>query len=89
MGAWRGDSNALLTGLEHPLVLEAIGRDSSLVPAWVEETLRYDSPVQLTFRRARQEVELAGEKVAAGELLGLLLGSANRDERRLPRIASI
>jgi len=74
--------NALLAGLEHPWVLEAIGRDSSLVPAWVEETLRYDSPVQLTFRRARQEVELAGEKVLEGEILGCLLGSANRDERR-------
>jgi cytochrome P450 len=76
--------NALLAAFEHPRVLEQITRDRSLVPAWVEETLRYDSPVQLTFRRARQEVELAGEKVAEGELLGLLLGSANRDERRFP-----
>src|SRR3972149_506604 len=39
-------------------------------------------PAPLTFRRARQEVELAGEKVLEGEILGLLLGSANRDERR-------
>lgn len=73
--------NALLAALEQPQLLETIAGDLSLVPALVEETLRYDAPVQLTFRRARQEVEIAGEKIHEGEVLGLLLGSANRDER--------
>ncbi len=75
--------NALLAALEHHL-FEAIALDLSLVSALVEETLRYDAPVQLTFRRARQDVELAGEKLHEGELVGLLLGSANRDERHFP-----
>lgn len=73
--------NALLATLGHPHLLETIVLDLSLVPALVEETLRYDSPVQLTFRRARQDVEIAGEEIREGETLGLLLGSANRDER--------
>ncbi len=76
--------NVLLAGLDHSVLLETIALDLSLVPALVEETLRYDSPVQLTFRRARQDVELAGEKIREGETLGLLLGSANRDERHFP-----
>ena len=76
--------NALLAALGHPHLLETIVLDLSLVPALVEETLRYDSPVQLTFRRAREDVELAGEKVREGEVVGLLLGSANRDERHFP-----
>lgn len=76
--------NALLAALDHPALIEAIARDPSLARAWVEETLRYDAPVQLTFRLTREGVELAGEKLAGGENVGLLLGSANRDERRFP-----
>jgi cytochrome P450 len=74
--------NALIAALADPHRLEAVALDPGLVPAWVEETLRFDSPVQLTFRRAREEVELGGEKIRQGELVGLLLGSANRDEGR-------
>ena len=56
--------------------------DSSSIPALLEETLRYDSPVQLTLRRTTQDVELSGEKIREGELVAVLLGSANRDERQ-------
>ncbi len=45
----------------------------------VEEALRYDSPVQLTGRTARADVELAGQRVPAGTRVTLLLGAANRD----------
>ncbi len=73
--------NAMLALLADGDLLAAVAAEPSLIPAVVEETLRYDSPVQLTLRRVREEVELAGEKLHRGELLAVLLGSANRDER--------
>ena len=77
--------NAILALLEHPRVLEAVRAAPSRIPALVEETLRYDSPVQLTLRRATCDVELAGVRVREGEVVALLLGSANRDEREFAK----
>ncbi|GGF40706.1 cytochrome P450 [Marmoricola endophyticus] len=45
----------------------------------VEEMLRFDSALQLFERTATEDVELGGVRVAAGERVALLLGSANRD----------
>ncbi|WP_456566904.1 cytochrome P450 [Blastococcus sp. SYSU D00695] len=45
----------------------------------VEESLRYDSPVQLTARTAQADVEVAGRTVPAGTQVTVLLGAANRD----------
>ncbi len=76
--------NAVLTLLNHPDELAKVRVDRSLVPALVEEVLRYNSPVQVIFRRTAQEVELEGGKIPAGQNVFLLLGSANRDERQFP-----
>jgi len=45
----------------------------------VEEVLRHDSPVQITGRTAKADVELAGRRVRAGMRVTLLLGAVNRD----------
>jgi cytochrome P450 len=45
----------------------------------VEEVLRYDSPVQVTGRTARADVELAGRRIPRSGRVTLLLGAANRD----------
>ena len=76
--------NAVLTLLNHPDELAKVRADPALLPALVEEVLRYDSPVQVIFRRTAQEVELEGGKIPAEQNVFLLLGSANRDERRFP-----
>ena len=76
--------NAVLTLLTHPEELAKVRADRSLVPALVEEVLRYNSPVQVIFRRTAQDVELEGGKIPAGQNVFLLLGSANRDERQFP-----
>jgi cytochrome P450 len=52
----------------------------SLIPAAVEESLRFDSPVLFLFRTARVDCEIAGEKVRAGERIILGIASGNRDE---------
>ena len=76
--------NAVLTLLNHPDELAKVRADPALLPVLVEEVLRYDSPVQVIFRRTAQEVELEGGKIPAGQNVFLLLGSANRDERQFP-----
>ncbi|HWD82808.1 MAG TPA: cytochrome P450, partial [Kribbella sp.] len=52
--------------------------------AFVEEVLRYDSPVQVTTRVARDGSTIAGTPIPAGSNLVLLLGAANRDPARFP-----
>ena len=55
-----------------------------LVPAWVEETLRYDNSTQALARTLTTDVELHGQTMRAGDRALLLIGSANRDERVFP-----
>jgi cytochrome P450 len=74
--------NAVQALLDHPDQLALVQRDPSLVPALVEEVLRFDAPVQIVFRTATRETELSGGRIPAGATLAVLLGSANRDERR-------
>jgi cytochrome P450 len=76
--------NAVITLLEHPAELAKVRTDRSLVPSLVEEVLRYESPVQLIFRRTARDVELSETKIPAGAVMFLLLGSANRDEEKFP-----
>ena len=70
--------------LEHPEQLERVRSDPSLMPALVEEGLRYDGPIQFLNRRATSDFELRGVTIPKGAQVVVLLGSANRDERRYP-----
>jgi cytochrome P450 len=76
--------NTVLTLLAHPADLAAVRADRALVPALIEEVLRYDSPIQVVFRRMTQDVQLSGTTLAEGSAVFLLLGSANRDDRKFP-----
>jgi hypothetical protein len=58
--------------------------DLSLVPRWVEETLRYDNSTQALSRYVARDTELHGGKLREGDKLVLLVGAANRDERVFP-----
>jgi cytochrome P450 len=66
--------------LDHPDQAARLRAEPALVPAAVEEFLRYDAPVQVTARLVREPIELAGRTIKAGRVLVLMLGSANRDE---------
>ncbi|MGG7568909.1 cytochrome P450 [Streptomyces sirii] len=55
-----------------------------LSAAAVEETLRYDPPVQMVIRTAREPLELGGRQVAKGAMVVALLGSAGRDPNAYP-----
>lgn len=69
--------NALYWGWCHPdQRAEAVAGN---VAGWVEETLRFDSPVQVVARTVVQDVVVHGQRVPAGQWMLLLLGAANRD----------
>ncbi len=70
--------------LEHPEQLAAVRADPSLWAGVVEEVLRYDSPVQVTLRVAREDTELAGHPLPKGRGVIVMLGGANRDPAVFP-----
>ncbi|BBH68074.1 cytochrome P450 [Actinoplanes sp. OR16] len=82
-------TNLLGTGLalllERPDSSDRLRREPGLAPAFVEEILRYDSPVQLTTRFTGTTLDLGtGVELPAGTPLTMLLGAANRDPARYP-----
>jgi cytochrome P450 len=77
-------ANSLLALLRHPEQLARLRADPGRIPAMVEESLRYDAPVQLLLRTAVHDVELAGTRIPAGAPVLPLFASANRDETVFP-----
>src|SRR5437764_1020748 len=70
--------------LQNPEQLQAVLADRSLVPAAVEEALRWEAPVQFAAREALRHVELGGLAVEAGTPVTVALGAANHDDGRWP-----
>jgi cytochrome P450 len=75
-------ANGLLTLLQLPAPLETLRRAPGLLPAAIEELLRYDSPVQHTARIAPFEVGLGGKQIGKGQPVIAVLAAANRDPAR-------
>jgi cytochrome P450 len=76
--------NGTLALLDEEQQLARVLSDPGLVPAFVEESLRYDGPVQMLFRETKQDAELAGTKIPQGSVVLPIFASANRDETQFP-----
>ena len=74
--------NGVRALLQNPDQLALLREQPDLVPRAVEELLRYDSPVQLDMRIARNDLEIGNRPVRAGTMISLAIGSANRDPER-------
>jgi cytochrome P450 len=74
--------NGLLALAAHPDEVQRLRDDPALMPSAVEELLRFDSPVQGVVRFATADTEVAGQPIANGDSLLLMLGMANRDPRQ-------
>lgn len=71
--------NSILALLRHPDQLERLRRDPGLIDTAVDELLRFDSCVQMTFRFALEETKYGGKSIRRGEQVAIVFGSALRD----------
>ncbi len=71
--------NAVCILAEQPGLQERLRADRSLIPAFVEEALRLESPFRFHLRSVHADVELAGTTIPEGSTVLLLWGAANRD----------
>lgn len=69
----------VLALLRHPEQLERLRAHPHLIHTAVEELLRYDSPGQVLWRVAREDVEMGGKRICTGQFVRALIGAANRD----------
>jgi P450-derived glycosyltransferase activator len=76
--------NTVLALLNHPDQWRLLTDDPGLAARAIEEGLRYDAPVQRTVRIAKQDVELHGTTIKAGQLVVVMIGGANRDPAVYP-----
>lgn len=79
---YRSSGNLLYLLLTHPEQLEAVQRDRDLIPAAIEEGIRYETPLVLVARNTTRDVEMHGLTIPEGAAITLCMGSANRDEKR-------
>ena len=80
-------SNTLIALERNPAQRKEVAADLSLVPAALEESLRWLGPVQWNPRRANQDTELDGTAISTGDIMYVFNAAANRDPRRWPRAA--
>lgn len=81
---YRGTSILLTALLRNPHQFDAIRADRKLIPQAIEEALRWDGPVAVQLRMAKQDVLLGSLKIPAGSLLDVVAGAANRDPAIFP-----
>jgi len=74
--------SALFALLQSPPLLEAVRAQRALVDAVIEETLRWEAPVQFAARETTAPTTLGGVALPAGAQLLTAIGSANRDPAR-------
>jgi cytochrome P450 len=65
---------------ERPDILEQLKADISLLPSFIEEMIRWASPVKHFMRSATRDYEIRGQKIKKGDLMYLSYVSGNRDE---------
>jgi cytochrome P450 len=73
-------ANGLMTLLDHPAALAQLRADRSLLPAAIDELMRFRPPVNYFCRTARADYELRGTKISAGQQVMMHYSAANRDE---------
>ena len=77
--------NGLLTLLRHPEQLDRLRAHREIMPAAIEELLRYESPVQHTARLAPDDVVLGGKEIKKKQAVIAVMGAANRDPGAISR----
>ncbi|MGE0682575.1 MAG: cytochrome P450 [Candidatus Binatia bacterium] len=77
-------SNMLNLLTDRPELWQRLREDRSLVEPVIEETLRYESPVQQLLRTTTKEVTVSDVTIPANDLVAVFFGAANRDPKEFP-----
>ena len=77
-------SNLLNLLAARPELWRRIRENRALVEGTIEETLRYESPVQALYRWVRREAEIGGRQIFPNTVVAVGFGSANRDPLAFP-----
>jgi cytochrome P450 len=67
-----------------PVLADRLRADRELVPHFVEESLRFDSPIHGLWRRATRDVTIGEVTIPADATVMIQFGCANRDARAFP-----
>src|SRR5207244_3009019 len=70
--------------IRNPGEFARLRSDPHLLPGAIDELLRYTGIVRRVFRRATSNVNLGSVKISKGDLVVLMLASANRDPEQFP-----
>ena len=79
---YRATGSLLFALLEDRRQFDALYADRSLYPQAFEEVVRWEPPVTVILRRTTRDTALAGVPIEEGADVALLIGAANRDERK-------
>ena len=76
-------ANLISTGsvllMNYPAVYAQLSKQPELIPAFIDEVLRFDAPIQSRARIVVDPVEVGDKIIQSGRIVLLLIGSANRD----------
>jgi cytochrome P450 len=72
--------NGLVLLIQYPDVMAQVRANHALIPAFVEEVLRFDGPIHCTFRRAKGDVKIRGQQLPDGAMVIPMWGAAGQDE---------
>lgn len=75
-----GIASGMMLLAEQPHILEELKAAPELIPVFVEEVLRLESPAQGMFREVAEDTTLGGTTFKKGDILSIRFGAANRDE---------
>ncbi len=82
---YRSSGNLLYLLLAHPDQFAAVQADHELIGPAIEEGLRFETPLTTVQRFTTEDTELEGVTIPARSVVGVCIGSANRDETRWER----
>jgi cytochrome P450 len=71
--------NAIVVALTHAGLLERLRGDRGAIPDFLEEVLRFDPPLQCTYRRATSDFEIAGTRIDEGQTVAAFWAAAGYD----------
>ncbi|WP_063726615.1 cytochrome P450 [Streptomyces sp. RTd22] len=74
--------NTVLCLDSYPDQAARVRADRSLIPGLLEESMRFLSPVAATYRATTRDVEVAGQRLSADQMVMVWFGAANRDARQ-------